>query len=426
MSITRIISACCPVLCLAFLCLLAASPVCLGQDPVADKGIQDLKTRYLKIRNTDLEIRDPVVWETLASDFQSFVEAYPKHFHSPAALQNAAILYEEIFKKHGGQERLDKSAALLERIPRDYPGHTLSDDALMKRGNMLLDAFDDLAGAQKCFREIVDSYPDADMHDAAQARLAQLKSESAGSRRKREELLAAKEVSPVQRPAGVPLIVIDPGHGGEDYGAPGKSGLLEKDVVLAVAFELEKLLRDEAKVAVKLTRRRDEFVPLAARTALANDNEATLFVSIHANASPEGKLSGVETFYLDNSGDQASLRLAEMENKSLEFEGPQSDLQFMLSDLIQGAKVDDSARLGRLIQGGLLGTLKSRWEPGKSYGVRKAPFYVLVGAHMPCVLVEIGFIDNPRDGANLAEKEFRADAARGIFTGLRQFLNAAS
>ena len=218
--------------------------------------------------------------------------------------------------------------------------------------------------------------------------------------------------------------MLDPGHGGEDFGAVGKGGLLEKDVVLSVALELEALLKKELGALVRLTRRKDSFVPLMERTNLANDFEADLFISLHSNASPSGQIAGIETYYLDNAGDKSSMKLAERENRSVQLEGPQADLSYMLSDLIQSAKMSDSMKLGKALQTTTYSFLNTKWEVGRNLGLKRAPFYVLVGAHMPCVLIEMGFIDNSTDGANLADKDFRADLARGLFLGIRKFLQS--
>jgi N-acetylmuramoyl-L-alanine amidase len=218
------------------------------------------------------------------------------------------------------------------------------------------------------------------------------------------------------------VIVIDPGHGGEDFGAIGVGGLMEKDVVLDIALRLEKLLISKLQARVRLTRRNDVFVPLAERTNFANDFDAKLFVSLHINASPKGNASGLETYYLDNTDDAGSKKLAERENSSVQFEGEAGDLQFMLSDLIQNAKLDESIELANLVQRSLLRRSKPFIKELKDLGVRRGPFYVLVGAHMPCILAELFFIDHPMDGKKLADTKFRQMLAEGLFDGINEFL----
>jgi N-acetylmuramoyl-L-alanine amidase len=219
-----------------------------------------------------------------------------------------------------------------------------------------------------------------------------------------------------------PLIVIDPGHGGEDQGAKGVEGLLEKNVVLQVSKELDQLLRDRLRAKTFLTRTTDVFIPLADRTKLANDRNADLFVSIHANASEFKTAQGIETYYLDNTKEKSSLKLADRENASLNF-GPKqnNDLSFIFSDLIQNVKLDDSISLAHQLQGSLTQTLSRYYQGVNNLGVKKAPFYVLVGAHMPCVLVEISFIDHPLEGKRMGEERYQKLIAQSLYEGIRKF-----
>ena len=219
-----------------------------------------------------------------------------------------------------------------------------------------------------------------------------------------------------------PLIVIDPGHGGEDLGAEASDGTPEKEVVLNISFYLDELLRERLGVRTLLTRARDVFIPLPERAQMANAKGADLFISIHANASRYKSASGIETYYLDNTNDKSSLKLAKRENASIKFGGQNDDLSFILSDLIQNAKLDDSISLAHHLQRQLYKTVK-RYYPGvKNLGVKKAPFYVLVGAHMPCVLTEVSFIDHPKEGARLLTVRYQKLIAEAIYRGLRSYL----
>jgi N-acetylmuramoyl-L-alanine amidase len=228
-------------------------------------------------------------------------------------------------------------------------------------------------------------------------------------------------------PARVPLdtrprIVLDPGHGGRDPGARGHA--VEKEVTLAIARRLASLLRTRLGAEVVLTRADDRTVPLPARTARANTEEADLFVSIHANANPHGRLHGIETYYLDNTEDQGTMRLAHMENGPA---GPRpqagkADLRYILSDLVQVGKMDESIALATAIQRGLVGTLRKRWSGIEDLGVKRGPFYVLVGAYMPCVLVETSFLTHPVEGRRMARATYREAIAEGLYAGVARFL----
>jgi N-acetylmuramoyl-L-alanine amidase len=219
-----------------------------------------------------------------------------------------------------------------------------------------------------------------------------------------------------------PRIVLDPGHGGRDPGAQGFA--VEKDVTLAIARRLASLLRTRLGAEVVLTRTDDRTVTLPARTARANTEEADLFVSIHANANPRGRLQGIETYYLDNTDDQGTMRLAHMENGPA---GPRpqagkADLRYILSDLVQVGKMDESIALATAIQRGLVGTLRKRYAGIEDLGVKRGPFYVLVGAYMPCVLVETSFLTHPVEGRRLARASYREAISEGLYAGIARFL----
>ncbi|MBI2357900.1 MAG: N-acetylmuramoyl-L-alanine amidase, partial [Deltaproteobacteria bacterium] len=188
---------------------------------------------------------------------------------------------------------------------------------------------------------------------------------------------------------GLRKIVLDPGHGGKDPGAIGIGGVAEKDIVLSLAKKLAKKLKQEMGVEVVLTRQDDTFIPLEDRTAIANAEEADLFVSLHVNASPNPNLRGIETYYLDNTNDEASIRLAARENATSRRNI--SDLQFILSDLTQNSKLEDSITLAHRVHSSLVSHMGRRYRDLKDLGVKKALFYVLVGARMPSVLLETFF-----------------------------------
>jgi N-acetylmuramoyl-L-alanine amidase len=221
---------------------------------------------------------------------------------------------------------------------------------------------------------------------------------------------------------GRPKIVLDPGHGGEDPGASGYA--IEKDVTLDVARRLARLLRTRLGADVVLTRDTDETIALKERTARANAEDADLFVSIHANANPTGRSQGIETYYLDNSTDGGTLRLAKMEN-GLDLLNPtpgEASLRYILSDLVQVGKLDASVQLARSVQRGLVRRLRRRHADVVDLGVKRGPFYVLVGAYMPCVLVEVAFLSHPVEGRRLARRDYRAEVAEGLYTGIERFL----
>jgi N-acetylmuramoyl-L-alanine amidase len=221
------------------------------------------------------------------------------------------------------------------------------------------------------------------------------------------------------------LIVLDPGHGGLDSGTASRSGLKEKVVVLDIAKRLKRILLEQYHHAVRLTRSSDVQRALPERTSFANGKRAALFVSLHVNSSGAGTVRGFEAYYLDASGDRAAMRLAEAENRANGHGGDVTsidDIQFILSDLVQSGKIHDSIVLAHAIEEQVLLSLKERWGGVRSLGVKKAPFYVLMGARMPCVLLEMFFADNAEDASLLEQESFREDVARAIGKGIDKFL----
>lgn len=218
-------------------------------------------------------------------------------------------------------------------------------------------------------------------------------------------------------------VVIDPGHGGKDPGAIGSNGLREKDVVLSVAKSLARILREKYNMEVILTRDKDIFIPLEERTAIANSNKADLFISIHANASRRKKARGIETYILNWTTNKEAMRVAAREN-SISFkkmEQAQSDLQIILKDLERENKKDESMRLAYNVQDKMVRTISREYKRIVDLGVKQALFYVLIGAEMPAVLVEISFISNKVEAKRLSMSKYRKRLAEAIASGVQDY-----
>jgi N-acetylmuramoyl-L-alanine amidase len=213
--------------------------------------------------------------------------------------------------------------------------------------------------------------------------------------------------------------VLDPGHGGKDPGAIGSGGIAEKDIVLSIAKKLAAKLRREMGIQVVLTRSDDRFVALEDRTAMANAEDADLFVSLHMNASPNSEARGIETYYLDNTTDEAAIRLAARENGTARKNV--SDLQFILSDMMQNMKLEDSITLAHRLHGSLVGGMSRVIGDVKDLGVKKALFYVLVGARMPSVLVEMFFITNRHEGRAMSQGSYQDAMVESLFDGIQKY-----
>ncbi|HIJ86258.1 MAG TPA: N-acetylmuramoyl-L-alanine amidase [Desulfuromonadales bacterium] len=215
-------------------------------------------------------------------------------------------------------------------------------------------------------------------------------------------------------------IVVDPGHGGHDPGAVGPSGLQEKDVVLEIGLKLRDLFKEELGLDVVMTRSTDIFIPLEERTAIANKVGADLFLSVHANAAPNRTAAGIETYYLNLAKTEKVAQLAAKENgTSLE---NVSVLQAILFDLMANYKLNDSAHLADEVQKSLYKKIRTSYSDVKNLGVKQGPFYVLVGASMPSILVETAFLSNVTEESRLNDPAYRVMAAEGIFDGVRSYI----
>ncbi|MFZ5907163.1 MAG: N-acetylmuramoyl-L-alanine amidase [Nitrospirota bacterium] len=238
-----------------------------------------------------------------------------------------------------------------------------------------------------------------------------------GSRAKiqdRHEMLSAKR-----------RIVIDAGHGGHDPGAVGLRKLYEKDVVLDISLKVKTLLSDDPLYEVCLTREKDVYLSLDARTAIANRKNADLFVSIHANASQRREAKGIETYLLNWTDDEEALRVAARENqislkKMRDMNRKMDIVDIIKSDLMRENKRDESIKLANYIQRSLVSNLNER----NDLGVKQALFYVLFGARMPSVLVEVSFMSNPEEERLLSQESYRMEIARAIVEGIKTYFQS--
>lgn len=217
---------------------------------------------------------------------------------------------------------------------------------------------------------------------------------------------------------GVRTIVLDPGHGGTEQGARGPSGTLEKNVALAVARQLKSAIEARLGLRVLLTRGGDETVPLDARAAFANNNKADLFISLHANASVRSSVAGAEVFYvsLGEYGDAARSTISEPGALLPALGGGERSVDLILWEMAQAQHLNESARLARLLEEEMRQRL-----PMSPRAIQQAPFRVLVGANMPAVLVEMGFITNPVEEKRLISPEYQGEIVNALLTAIVRF-----
>ncbi len=247
----------------------------------------------------------------------------------------------------------------------------------------------------------------------------------------REPAIIPKPAAPTQsgsrtltRVLGLKIsrIVLDPGHGGHDTGTIGRGGLVEKDLVLDIAKDLRRLLQEQLGAEVFLTREDDTFVSLEERTALANQDRADLFVSIHANSSSVRSISGVETYYLNFARTAAEREVAARENATTVRNI--RDLESLVKKIAQADKSAESRELAAIIQKKLYLGVQKVSPAARNRGVRSAPFVVLIGANMPSVLAEVAFISNPRDESLLKKEDNRERLAKALFAGIEGYMKS--
>ena len=219
-------------------------------------------------------------------------------------------------------------------------------------------------------------------------------------------------------------IVIDPGHGGHDTGTIGPNGLEEKDLVLEVGRRLGKLLETRLGAEVVYTRKDDTFIPLETRTAIANQQRADLFISIHANSSDDPDARGVETYYLNFTSSPDALDVAARENavseKSI------YSLQDLVKKIALKEKIEESREFAGDVEQSLYSGLAAKSPAIRDRGVKKAPFIVLIGANMPSILAEISFVSNPTDARHLETSEYRQRIAESLYRGIAKYVNGLS
>jgi N-acetylmuramoyl-L-alanine amidase len=218
---------------------------------------------------------------------------------------------------------------------------------------------------------------------------------------------------------GIKKIVIDPGHGGKDHGATGKTGLKEKDLTLRMAKELAQKIEANLGIECILTRDKDVFMPLEERTALANTAGADLFISIHANAHKDTRIYGIETYILNLATDEEAMKVAARENATSTKN--MSDLELILNELMLNAKITESSLLAKEVQTGMVKNLRKKYRNVKDMGVKQAPFYVLIGANMPSILVEMAFISNKTEENRMRNEYYLNRLIDGVMGGIKEY-----
>jgi N-acetylmuramoyl-L-alanine amidase len=227
---------------------------------------------------------------------------------------------------------------------------------------------------------------------------------------------------PKHKQGDIPLIVVDAGHGGKDHGARSATGIKEKDVNIKIAKHVKTILVNRFKYRVVMTRKDDTFIPLKDRSKISNKRNADLFVSIHANAAKRKSAHGIETYFLGTSHNERALETAARENGELVKSVKDNQVQQILASLITTTKINDSSRLAGRVQDKLYKSSKKKYRGLKNLGVKEGPFYVLHGADMPSILVEVGFLTHRKEARMLSQPEYIYRLASSIAEGIHKYL----
>jgi N-acetylmuramoyl-L-alanine amidase len=413
----------CVVLGFSAVCLVG---VCSSTHAAPQSEIGRMRAEYLRLRNVDPAGDDPVhrgSWEALASRIRGLAVQRQMDEESSTLRLLAAEAHLRLYRTRRDQAYLTTAKALVSPLTNN-PG--AADEvrayALFLAGDIALYA-GSLDAATQAY--LAAQSGSGALDKRVQQRLQGLRNGTFSKflpspDREIPRVIRGRDAR--TREAAGPIVVLDPGHGGSDVGATSVFGGQEKEITLDIARRVKALLERRHQLKVQLTREDDTFVPLARRTAFANRKDGAVFVSLHVNASENHEADGFEAYYLDNTNDEASRKLAERENGIPPGEAL-DDLSFMLSDLIQSGKLEDSILLTRAVESGIREHVLTSNKKLRSLGVKKAPFFVLVGAHMPCSLIEMFFIDNPAEGRKLQEDSFRSALAAGVARGIASFVS---
>ncbi len=419
---------------------------------------QEANSAYLKLAHDSNLLKNKAKWLKVVQKFDDVATEYPESSLAPKALYMEGKLYEQIYGYFSKKNDLKSALEAYETVIRKYPNSTIGADALFREAKVYEVRLKEKNKAIELYHEIVKKYPTGDISLKAREALNSLEKIKSGCKERAPDVdkqegndLTHKEtkqsdktldrnedatsVNKDDKPSQgtndqssttkrlsrkISKIVIDPGHGGRDPGAVGPHGEREKDITLAVGKKLAKRLREEG-FEVFLTRDEDIFIPLEERTAFANKKKADLFISIHVNSNPNKTLDGVETYFLNMTKDDYAIKVAATENatvtKSL------SDLQFIINDLMLNSKINESSKFATYVQNSIISSHRKSDHTCQNHGVKQALFFVLVGAQMPAILIETGFITNPTESKLLQKETYQNSIIDGIIHGIHAYAN---
>ena len=419
---------------------------------------QEANSAYLKLAHNSNLRKNKTSWFKVVQKFDDIATEYPESSLAPKSLYMKGKLYEQIYGYFFGKSDLGKAVKAYKTIISKYPDSKTAPDALFREAKIYEVRLGEKKKSIELYHEILKKYPRGDISLKAREALNSIeKNKSEGEEkapivdnqegndlkqnktkqsdktldRKEGTSTADKDNTPSQGTNGqspatkrlsrrISKIVIDPGRGGRDLGAIGPHGEMEKDITLAIGKALANRLKEQG-FEVFLTRDEDIFIRLEDRTTFANNKKADLFISIHVNSNPDQSLDGVETYFLNMTKDDYAMQVASRENettsKSL------SDLQSIINDLMLNSEINESSTFATYVQDSIMESHQKAGDSCQNHGVKQGLFFVLVGAQMPAILIETGFITNPVESKLLEEESYQNSIIDGIIHGIHAYAN---
>ena len=385
-------------------------------------------------------------WEKVIQDFSKVQTRFPKSPQAYKAVYTMARLYEGLNDVSKNTKDLDKALHFYKKVSHDYSPGTLTDDALFESAEIYRDKRD-FSSAAGILKTILEKYPNGDQAYKARQQYKHLASFAIHKKRKPEpvtikqvKLASSSKKRPDKRKIlgkgkrdylnapsservgrSTPLIVVDAGHGGKDQGAKSAKGVHEKDVNLTISRHVKAILENRFKYRVVMTRQNDTFISLKKRSEIANKQDADLFVSIHANAAKRKSAHGVETYSLGETNNKGALATAARENGELVHSVEDDITKEIIASLFTNKKINDSSRLAKTVQKNIYRSSRKQFRGLKNLGEKEGPFYVLHGADMPSILVEVGFLTNPKEAHMLTKPKYLYRLASSIAEGIHEY-----
>ena len=360
-------------------------------------------------------------WQACADAFRKVYDNNPKWYLRVAALFRCGVALEEKARVTKSAVDARNAASVYEQAAKKYPTSALADDALFRAAVVYNELLKDKKKALVHLEHIARRYARADHAKIAAEYRAKIGGASQNNTEKQSSGIKApgstgSHMLAAQLGLSVRTIILDPGHGGKDPGAM-HNGVVEKDVNLDVAQRLKTIL-NKLGYKVYLTRTGNKGISLSERVQFGRRNKGDLFVSIHVNAAENTSISGLETYILDFARTSSASRLAMVENAD---SGRLGDMDKILTEILTGARTNESRRLAENIQKSTLSYLKKNGATTRDGGVKGAPFFVLVGSSMPSVLVEVGYCSNKTEASRLKSTKHRQRLAQGLANGIHAY-----